>query len=122
MLIWLTLLFAVTFAIVAAVVLIAGLALENAGPDDSSLFKNEQLSSISVWHSLLARFDFAGTLKNQLAQSGLDWSAGRLTLSVLLCGVATFTLVSRVSWIPLWAGTACAWLAALAPYAYVLRV
>ena len=122
MLIWLTLLFAVTFAIVAAVVLIAGLALENAGPDDSSLFKNEQLSSISVWHSLLARFDFPGILKNQLAQSGLDWSAGRLTLSVLLCGVATFTLVSRVSWIPLWAGTACAWLAALAPYAYVLRV
>jgi tight adherence protein B len=122
MLIWLTLLFAVTFAIVAAVVLIAGLALENASPDDSSLFKNEQLSSISVWHSLLARFDFAGILKNQLAQSGLDWSAGRLTLSVLLCGVATFTLVSRASWIPLWAGIGCAWLAALAPYAYVLRV
>jgi tight adherence protein B len=121
MLIWLILMFAVTFAIVAAVVLTAGLALENTRQDDS-LLKNEQLSSISVWHSLLARFDFVRILKDHLAQSGLDWSAGRLTLSVLLCGVATFTLAARISWVPLWAGIASAWLAALAPYAWVLRV
>lgn len=122
MLIWLVSFFALTFLVVAAGVLTVVLAAERRTQDDSSLLKTEQLSSISIWHALLARLDFVEILKAQLAQSGLGWSAGRLTLSVLLCGLATFTLVSRLPWMPLWTRIACGWLAGLAPYMWILRL
>jgi tight adherence protein B len=132
MLIWLVLLFfGITFALLCLAVLLIAFAMEKAVPDiaeanvapqDSPLLRNEQLSSISVWHSLLARFDFVEILKNQLAQADLNWSVGRLTLSMLLCGAITFALVWRVGWIPLWADIGCTWLAALSPYVYVLRL
>lgn len=86
-----------------------------------ALLRSEQLSSISAWHTLLARFDFIGIIRTNLAQAGLDWSVGRVTLAMLLAGSVAFAGTSRIAWVPLWAAIAVAWLAALAPYGWVLR-
>jgi tight adherence protein B len=122
--------FGVTFGMVSVAVLVIALAFDKAGLAhaesdtagiDPVLFKTEQLSSISVWHKLLKRFDFVEILQKQLAQAGLGWSVGRLTMSMLLSAALTFAAVWRIEWIPLWADIAAIWLATLAPYIYVLR-
>jgi tight adherence protein B len=121
--------FVFTFAIAAVAVVFVSGALDRtrsaAGSADSandqSLFKNEQLSSISLWQSLLVRFDFGEIMRKQIAQADLDWSVGRLTLSMLLCGAVVFAVISSIGWVPLWAQVGAAWLASLAPYGYVLR-
>ncbi len=114
---WIVLIFSVTFTVISLVLL--SLAFSGSGPDPS-LFKNERLSSISAWQSLLSHFDFVEILKQQLAQAHLGWSVGRLTLAVLLSGSLMLALVWRARWVPLWADIASAWLAALVPYWYVL--
>ncbi len=126
----LILFFIFTFAVVALTVLLIGttlerkpqVALEGDDPTGALLLKNDQLSSISAWHDLLARFDFIEIMRKQTAQADLQWSAGRLTLSMLLAGAVVFALVSTSSWIPFWAQVGIAWLAALGPYWYVLRI
>src|SRR5258708_2148651 len=62
-------------------------AQETAGSGlDSQILRDERFSSLSFWDSLLARFDFVENLHNRLEQAGLDWSVGRVTLAMLLCG------------------------------------
>src|SRR6266403_344095 len=51
-------------------------------PEESLLFRNERLSSLNFWDSLLARFDFIEILKTRIAQADLDWSVGRVTLAM----------------------------------------
>lgn len=127
----LVLVFVVTFALAGLAVAIGNVYLErrnrsgetaDAEPDLTVLFKDEHLSSITLWHRLLAQFNFVKVLRTHLEQSGIRWSVGRLTLSMLLAGTVTVAAVMRLNWAPLWLSIAVAWLAALAPYAYVLRV
>lgn len=126
------LIFAATFAVVIVAVLVAGQVLENAASrageefdgdveTGGALFKSEQLSSISVWHALLARFDFVKILGKHVTQAGLAWSAGRLTLSMLLSGAIAAAILLKLDWLPLWAMIGATWFTALAPYLYVLR-
>jgi tight adherence protein B len=123
--------FLLTFAFAALSVIAANRVLERSRPVSSGtfdgdapiagLFKEEQLSSISLWHALLARFNFVQILSTHIEQSAVRWSVGRLTLSMLLAGTVVFTALARTEWMPLWASMGAGWLAALAPYAYVLR-
>jgi tight adherence protein B len=83
------------------------------------LLKNEQLSSISIWQSLLARFDAVEIMRRHIGQAGLTWSIGRVTLLMLLAGSITLYLAVHVSWIPLWAAAGSAWFVALCPYLYI---
>jgi len=85
------------------------------------LLKSEELSSISIWHSLLARFDFVDILKKQIAQADLAWSVGRVTMAILLCGAAALFVLVRISWIPLWVAIGSSGFAALAPYFHIMR-
>src|SRR5580698_8987275 len=48
------------------------------------LFRDERLSTLSFWDTLLARFDFIEILKTRIAQADLTWSVGRVTLGMLL--------------------------------------
>jgi hypothetical protein len=57
-----------------------------AAQDDSTLFRNDRLSSFNFWDSLLARFDFIEILKARMGQAELEWSVGRVTALMLLCG------------------------------------
>ncbi|HEX5227587.1 MAG TPA: hypothetical protein VFW44_07745, partial [Bryobacteraceae bacterium] len=74
--------------------------------EESVLFRNERLSSLNFWDSLLVRFDFVEILKSRLLQSGLDWSVGRVTLGMLLGGTVAFLLCWK--FLPVWIALAVA--------------
>jgi tight adherence protein B len=88
--------------------------------ENSPLFRSQRLSSMSFWDNLLARFDFVEILKTRLAEAGLDWSVGRVTLIMLLCGIVTMLLLQK--FLPPLAGLAGAVGTAFIPYAVILRV
>ncbi len=86
---------------------------------NSTLFRDERLSSLNFWDSLLARFDFIEILKLRMAQAELEWSVGRVTALMLLCGTVTGFLLLRI--LPVWAAFAGAIGVAFLPYGYILR-
>jgi tight adherence protein B len=86
---------------------------------DSGLFRNERLSTLGFWDSLLARFDFIEILKTRIAQANLDWSVGRVTLAMLLAGTIALLLCWKL--VPLWAAILLGAVVGFAPYGYVLR-
>jgi len=86
---------------------------------DSALFRNDRLSSFNFWDSLLARFDFIEILKARMAQAHLEWSVGRVTALMLLCGAIAGFLLLRI--LPVWGALAGAIGVAFVPYAYILR-
>lgn len=127
--------FFVTFLVIAIAMAVAWLALQKRAAEDAEdsfedepdpeilqrLLKTEQLSSISLWQSLLERFDFVKIINSHIAQAELNWSVGRVTLAMLLCGSVSFYLLMRLAWIPLWATIGVSWLAALSPYMFILN-
>ena len=86
---------------------------------DSALFRNDRLSSVSFWDSLLARFDFIEILKARMTQADLEWSVGRVTALMLLCGAVGGFLLLRI--LPAWGAFAGAIAIAFLPYGYILR-
>lgn len=116
--------FAGTFLMTAAVIFAASQALlrkaekeeEGSGP---ALLRDDAVSTISLWAKLLERFDFIDILQLHIAQAELEWSAGRVTWSMLLCGIVVLAAMISVG-APLWgAGLSSAAGAAL-PYLYIL--
>jgi tight adherence protein B len=86
--------------------------------EDSALFRSERLSTVRFWDNILARFDFIEKLKLRIAEAGLDWSVGRVTLAMLLTGTVTMLLLMKL--VPGWAALAGLG-AGFLPYAWVLR-
>jgi len=86
---------------------------------NSTLFRDERLSSLNFWDSLLARFDFIEILKVRMAQANLEWSVGRVTSLMLLCGALAGFLLLKI--VPVWAAFAGAVGVAFLPYGYILR-
>ncbi len=122
---------AVAVAVAAGSAAIGGLLPKPAGdaigdpatsPSESTLLiRTEELSSIGVWSSLLARFDFIDGLKTRLMQADLGWSVGRITLLMLLFGAVCFAVLLHWSWIPGWAAIAGGISGMLLPYFYVCQ-
>lgn len=98
-----------------------GLGLDETGPGSlPALLKSDgELSTIRTWGKLLARFGHVHDLRKTIEEAGLNWSAGRATLSMLLAGAATGALLSIFPWIPGWFALATALLAAMSPYFYI---
>ena len=92
---------------------------EGLSDEDAPLFRDDRLSTLSFWHNLLARFDFVDILQRRITEADLDWSVGRVTLAMLLSGTVAVLLLSR--FVAEWA-LAGGVIAALGPYAYVMRV
>jgi tight adherence protein B len=128
------LVFVTTFVAVALAVLIAWFTLQRIGAeaaaedvpnrlaeDAPAIFKNETLSTISLWAKLLERFDFVEIMRRQLSQADLNWSVGRLTALMLLAGTLTLALLMNEEWTPAWAAVAVAASVAAVPYLLVLR-
>jgi len=86
---------------------------------NSGLFRNERLSSLNFWDSLLTRFDFIEILKVRMAQADLEWSVGRVTALMLLCGAVAGFFFLKV--LPVWAAFAGALGIGFLPYGYILR-
>jgi tight adherence protein B len=85
------------------------------------LLDEESLSTISIWDSLLARFDGIAIVKQQLAQSGMRWTVGRLTSMMMLSGAATFAILWKMSWAGLPLVFSLSLAAAAGPYLMMLR-
>ena len=130
-------LFVLTFIVALAAVFVASRAMDGMDrrraesteegvvtggwmDDLPGLLKSEELSTISFWDGLLKRLDVIGLLSSRLAQAELNWSPGRVTLAMLLCGTVALALAWRVPLIPLWLGTGLVPMAAMAPYWYIL--
>jgi tight adherence protein B len=119
--------FAAIFLLAAITVAVAWMGfVKNTGEaeaaqdnPDSTLFLDHRLSSVSFWDSLLARFDFIEILRVRMAQAELEWSVGRVTALMLLCGAVAGFLLLRIR--PVWAAVAGAIGIALLPYGYILR-
>ncbi len=125
------LLFLATFAAVAGALLLtrvavdraqpAGLAPEAAPSAGALLLRDDSLSTISFWASLLERFDFVDLMRARIEQADLSWSIGRVTFSMLLSGALVFYFLLGRAWIPWWISAALACSASLLPYLYILR-
>lgn len=124
--------FGTTFVAVGLVLLLAWFALQKiqakelpevtAQPlEPSNLFRDESISSISIWSKLLERFDFVELMKRHLAQADLNWSIGRVTMSMLLTGTVILVILVKGDWLPGWANAAIAYASSLLPYFYILR-
>lgn len=87
---------------------------------DSDLFRDDRLSSLNFWDSVLARFDFVEILKTRISQAQLDWSVGRVTLAMLLIAMVMFLLVLKFA--PVWAALAAGAVAGYIPYGYIRRL
>jgi tight adherence protein B len=92
---------------------------QEAGDEDSRLFRSEKLSTLSFWDSVLAQFDFIELLKERIAQADLDWSVGRVTLAMLLSG--TVALAILLKFLAGWAALLGAVMLASIPYGYILH-
>ncbi|MCE5309393.1 MAG: type II secretion system F family protein [Acidobacteriales bacterium] len=92
------------------------------GEDSPLLLKrDDELSTISIWANILARFDFVEGMRAHIAQAGLNWSVGRITALMLLSGAVTWALFNRLPGTPDWAIALLAAGSAFLPYGYVLR-
>jgi tight adherence protein B len=92
---------------------------QEAGDEDSPLFRSQRLSTLNFWDSVLARFDFIELLKERIAQADLDWSVGRVTAGMLLSG--TIALAVLLKFLAVWAALLGAALIASIPYGYILH-
>jgi tight adherence protein B len=119
--------FLATFLLAAVAVFVASAVMERQQPagaaddDTPSILKEEELSSISAWDALLTRFDFVAGIKARLAQSGLDWTVGRLSAMMLLIGASVLAVLQSLLLLPLLAAMPLAAIASAFPYMYVLR-
>ncbi|MFN7923445.1 MAG: type II secretion system F family protein [Bryobacteraceae bacterium] len=86
-----------------------------------SLFKDEGLSTISLWDKVLAQVDGAELLRTRIAEAGLTWTVGRLTSMMLLAAAATFAVLWRFSFVPGIVALAASIGAGLVPYGIVAR-
>jgi tight adherence protein B len=86
----------------------------------SGLFRSDRMSTVDFWDNLHARFDFVEFLKLRLSQAELSWSVGRVTLTMLLCGLISGLIASRL--LPTWASLAAGVGVAFVPYAYILKL
>ena len=89
---------------------------------DAELFRDDSVSTISLWARVLERFDFIDLLHRHLDEAGLTWSPGRLTLLMLLCGAVSMVMLLRLSWIPLWAALLAGGAITALPYMIVMRI
>lgn len=90
--------------------------------ESSDLLKTDSLSTISFWDKLLARVDYVEIMRIRLAEAGLSWSVGRLTLLMLLVGSFAFGVLANLDRVSTWAAAVGGVLVSVLPYVYVLRL
>ncbi|MCC6585873.1 MAG: type II secretion system F family protein [Bryobacterales bacterium] len=86
-----------------------------------TLLRNESLSTISVWATILARFAQVVQVREHIMQAGLQWSVGRLTAMMLLAGTASAAVFWRLGWTPWTITLLIGFVAGLGPYMAVIR-
>jgi tight adherence protein B len=123
------LIFTITFLSASAAVAAGSALLEGsrvsetseAPPETPLLLRQQLLSTIDIWHRLLARFDFVEILKLRIAEAGLKWSVGRVTLMMLLSGSVGAAAMFALDWAPAVSAPLFGVAGILAPYLFILR-
>jgi tight adherence protein B len=104
---------------------LASAAVEGAEVDDTAglggLLREESLSSITIWQALLRRLDLIDSLKQRMDEADLQWSVGRVTLTMLLLGGSFFALVQDSALLPPGSGLGAFVLGAWLPYWFIER-
>jgi tight adherence protein B len=122
--------FAGTFLLAALVVLVVSFVQSRLGtaapvPETAAgfeesevgpLLREDSLSSISLWQALLRRLDLIDKLKQRMDEADLQWSVGRVTLTMLLVGGLFFALLQDSRLLPPGAGLGGFVLGAWLPY------
>ncbi|HUS05230.1 MAG TPA: type II secretion system F family protein [Bryobacteraceae bacterium] len=85
------------------------------------LLKEQAVSSISPWATVLERFDFTNVIRQRLSEADLNWSVGRVSAMMLLSGSVAPALLSRSDLVPVVAQILLAVGFAALPYLYILR-
>lgn len=129
--------FAATFGMIAACIIACRFVIERrelAGADrhssspgvdwvePASLLKSDSFSTISLWDKILAKVDYVEIMKVQLAEAGLNWSVGRLTLMMLVLGSFVFGVLANWNGVPWFFAVGLGLLAGILPHRYVLRL
>jgi tight adherence protein B len=94
---------------------------EDGGGELSGLLREESLSSITIWQALLRRLDLIDTLKQRMDEANLQWSVGRVTLTMLFLGGSFFALVQDSALLPPGSGLGAFVLGAWLPYWFIER-
>src|SRR6266478_5003981 len=89
--------------------------------DSPRILKDDSLSTISIWAKLLERSDFIKVMRRHLAQAGLNWSVGRVTLVMLLSASVALAVAMRFDVIPGLIAMLVACAVGVLPYLYILR-
>src|SRR5258706_6849382 len=88
-------------------------------PQESTLFREERLSTIAVLDTLLTRFDVMALMQARIAQAGLEWPVGRVMSGMLLLfAVGLVVLTAFLPWLGALAGAVGL---GFLPYAYISR-
>src|ERR1700694_3706345 len=88
--------------------------------DESGLFRDEVVSTISPWASLLRKFDFIEVIRVRTTEADLDWSVGRTSAMMLLAATLTLAILSGVKWMPGLLVVLLSGAAGFGPYLYIL--
>ena len=109
-----------TFLVAAFAVCIAALVKNKRAPEpdvESSVLLSQELSStVPVWRQLLDRFNLTAALKRRIAEAGLRWAVGRVTIAMLFLGSVGFAIFFNSAWAPLGVAFAAAWAFGSIPY------
>lgn len=92
---------------------------ETDGAELPGLLREESLSSITIWQALLRRLDLIDRLKQRMDEADLQWSVGRVTLTMLLLGGSFFALVQDTALLPPGSGLGAFALGAWLPYWFI---
>lgn len=92
---------------------------EDEGAGLAGLLREESLSSITLWQALLRRLDLIDKLKQRMDEADLQWSVGRVTLTMLLLGGSFFALVQDSELLPPGSGLGAFFLGAWLPYWFI---
>jgi tight adherence protein B len=96
------------------------LVLDTGMNKESPLLKSdEHLSTIRVWAMVLERIGHVQELRQLIAEANLKWSVGRLTLTMLLVGSATGSLLWQIAFLPGLLMVVVSVAAGLTPYFYI---
>lgn len=90
-------------------------------PEKPSILREEVLSTLSGFATVLQHFPFAGRLKKELAEAEVNWSVGRTVLMTLMAGGATLKLALTFDFVPAYAAWPLAILAASGPLLHIRR-
>jgi tight adherence protein B len=90
--------------------------------DPNGLIRGEHFSTIRVWALLLERISHVETMRQRVAEAGLRWPVGRLTLGMLLVASVSALALYQADFLPPLVVVIAGLLTGMVPYLCVLAL